>query len=84
MSGIFRSRTTICTGCMPSTSMARSPVPASAKFTSLKEPRAARTIRRIVGESSTTRIVCIRAYEARSRMSARDAGTEVERQLGRP
>ena len=59
MSGMFKSRTIIRTGWIANVSIACNPEAASMKPTSVKLPSAARTIFRIVGESSTTRMVRI-------------------------
>src|SRR5580693_5995598 len=60
MSGILRSRSTMCTGLTASASIAWRPDAASVNLVSGRMPSDARIIRRIVGESSTMRIVRIR------------------------
>src|SRR5688500_6069919 len=59
MSGIFRSSTIRSTGSIASLSIASRPLPACVDFTFRREPNDVITIRLIVGESSTTKILFV-------------------------
>src|SRR5690349_10939133 len=59
MSGIFRSSTMRSTGSIANRSMASRPLPACVDFTFRNEPSDVITMRLIVGESSTTRILFV-------------------------
>src|SRR5215216_1012690 len=59
MSGIFRSSTIRSTGSIASRSMASRPLPACVDFTFRSEPRDVITMRLMVGESSTTKILLV-------------------------
>src|ERR1041385_1452280 len=59
MSGIFRSSTIRSTGSIASRSMASRPLPACVDLTRRSEPNDVITMRLMVGESSTTKILFI-------------------------
>src|SRR5688572_28906100 len=59
MSGILRSSTIRSTGSIASRSMASRPLPACVDFTRRSEPSEVITMRRMVGESSTTKMLFI-------------------------
>src|SRR5829696_535520 len=59
MSGIFKSSTIRSIGSIASRSIASRPLPACVDFTLRREPSDVITIRLIVGESSTTKILFV-------------------------